>query len=157
MSSILKKLIFVVVFVLVTLVLPCILLLLFVDAANGFSVYVITYGAIIFAILGYVIASVRSMEKKLEDTMEEIKMQNAAIAYKLTNVDNEMAPPPAPQQPLVPEVTEVKEIKEEPAPVVDTSNIPLNPAEPLVMPTEKKAEKVEKVEKVADDGFDDFK
>ncbi len=145
MSSIIKKIIFVIAFVLITLVLPCILLLLFVDASNGFSVYVITYGAIIFAILGYIIASVRNMEKKLEETMEEIKMQNAAIAYKLTNVDNEMAPPSAPQQPVV------QEVKEEPAPLVDSSNIPLNPAEPLVMPTEKK------VEKVADDGFDDFK
>ena len=148
MSSIIKKILFVVAFVLVTLVLPCILLLLFVDAANGFSIYVITYGAIIFAILGYVIASVRSMEKKLEETMEAIKMQNAAIAYKLTNVDNEMAPLSVPQQPAV------QEVKEETAPVVDTSSIPLNPAEPLVMPTENK---VEKVEKVADDGFDDFK
>lgn len=143
MSSILKKLIFVIAFVLLTLVLPCVLLLLFVDSANGFSVYVITYGVIIFAVLGYVVASVRNMEKKLEETMEEIKMQNAAIAYKLTNVDNEIASTPAPQQPIV------QEIKEEP--VVDTSNVPLNPAEPLVMPTEKKTRKV------ADDGFDDFK
>ncbi len=143
MSSILKKLIFVIAFVLLTLVLPCVLLLLFVDSANGFSVYVITYGVIIFAVLGYVVASVRNMEKKLEETMEEIKMQNAAIAYKLTNVDNEIASTPVPQQPIV------QEIKEEP--VVDTSNVPLNPAEPLVMPTEKKTGKV------TDDGFDDFK
>lgn len=143
MNSILKRLVFVVIFVLATLVLPCVLLLLFVDSANGFSVYVITYGVIIFAVLGYVVAGVRNMEKKLEDTMEEIKMQNAAIAYKLTNVDNEIAPTPVPQQPIV------QEIKEEP--VVDTSNIPLNPAEPLVMPTEKKTGKV------TDDGFDDFK
>lgn len=143
MSSILKKLIFVIAFVLLTLVLPCVLLLLFVDSAKGFSVYVITYGVIIFAVLGYVVASVRNMEKKLEETMEEIKMQNAAIAYKLTNVDNELSVAPAPQQPIV------QEVKEEP--VVDTRNIPLNPAEPLVMPIEKKAEKV------ADDGFDDFK
>ena len=143
MNSILKRLVIVVIFVLATLVLPCVLLLLFVDSANGFSVYVITYGVIIFAVLGYVVAGVRNMEKKLEDTMEEIKMQNAAIAYKLTNVDNEIAPTPVPQQPIV------QEIKEEP--VVDTSNIPLNPAEPLVMPTEKKTGKV------TDDGFDDFK
>ena len=145
MISVVKKLLFVLAFVLVTLVLPCILLLLFVDASNNFSVYVITYGVIIFAILGYIIASVRGMEKKLEETMEEIKMQNAAIAYKLTNADNETAPPPAPQQPAA------EEVKEEPASAVDTSNIPLNPAEPLVITSEKKAEKV------ADDGFDDFK
>lgn len=145
MNSILKKLIFVIAFILLTLVLPCILLLLFVDSSTGFSVYVITYGVIIFGILGYVIAGVRSMEKKLEDTMEEIKMQNAAIAYKLTNVNSEMNV--APQQQAQQTVSE--EVKAEP--VVDTSNIPLNPAEPLVMPTENKEEKV------ADDGFDDFK
>ena len=143
MNSILKKSIFVIAFVLLTLVLPCVLLLLFVDAANGFSVYVVAYGVIIFAILGYVIASVRGMEKKLEETMEEIKMQNAAIAYKLTNVDSEISVAPAPQQ------TIAQKVKEEP--VVDARNIPLNPAEPLVMPTENKPEKV------ADDGFDDFK
>ena len=143
MNTILKKLVFVVIFVLATLVLPCVLLLLFVDSSNGFSVYVITYGVIIFAVLGYVVASVRNMENKLEETMEEIKMQNAAIAYKLTNVDNELSVAPAPQQPIV------QEVKDES--VVDTRNIPLNPAEPLVMPTENK------VEKVADDGFDDFK
>ncbi len=143
MSSILKKIIFVIAFVLLTLVLPCVLLLLFVDSSSSFSIYVITYGVIIFAVLGYVVASVRGMEKKLEETMEEIKMQNAAIAYKLTNVDNELSVAPAPQQPIV------QEVKEEP--VVDTSNIPLNPAEPLVMPTEKITRKV------ADDGFDDFK
>ena len=143
MSSIIKKVVFVIAFVLLTLVLPCVLLLLFVDSAKGFSVYVITYGVIIFAVLGYVVASVRNMENKLEETMEEIKMQNAAIAYKLTNVDNELSVAPAPQQPIV------QEVKEEP--VVDTRNIPLNPAEPLVMPVEKKTGKV------ADDGFDDFK
>lgn len=143
MSSIIKKVVFVIAFVLLTLVLPCVLLLLFVDSSNGFSVYVITYGVIIFAVLGYVVASVRNMENKLEETMEEIKMQNAAIAYKLTNVDNELSVAPAPQQPIV------QEVKDES--VVDTRNIPLNPAEPLVMPVEKKTGKV------ADDGFDDFK
>ena len=141
MNSILKKLVFVVIFVLATLVLPCILLLLFVDAANGFSVYVITYGTIIFAILGYVIASVRSMEKKLEATMEEIKMQNAAIAYKITNVDN-VANQNTVQHP---------EVAYSKAEANDLNNIPLNPPDPLVMPAEKP------VKKAVDDGFDDFK
>lgn len=146
MISIIKKIAFVIVFVLITLVLPCVVLLMFIDAAQNFAAYVITYGAIIFAILGYIIVSVHNMEKKLDETMEEIKMQNAAIAYKLTNVDNELAVSQVPQQQpiVVPQVT-----KDEP--VVDISNIPLNPAEPLVMPNVKKAEKV------ADDGFDDFK
>lgn len=141
MNSLLKKIIFIIAFVLLTLILPGVLLLMFVDATQGFSVFVIAYGIIIFAILGYVIASIRDMEKKLEETMEEIKMQNAAIAYKLTNNDSE--PVNAPQQPVINATVE-----ETP---VSTTNIPLNPAEPLVMPTQKT------VEKTVDDGFDDFK
>ena len=140
MNSLMKKTIFVVAFVLATLVLPGILLLLFVDAAQSFSIYVIAYGVIIFAILGYIVACVRNMEKKIEETMDEIKMQNAAIAYKLTkgNVElNNSVGQPASM------VTET--------PVVNKSNVPLNPAEPLVMP------EVKVDAKASDDGFDDFK
>ncbi len=141
MNSIMKKIIFVIVFVLLTLVLPGFLLLMFVDSSQNFSAYVVTYGVVLFAIFGYIAASVRNMEKKLEETMEEIKMQNAAIAYKLSNSDFELSN--APQQAVAPVVTEEA--------IIDTASIPLNPAEPLVMPTEKKTEKT------ADDGFDDFK
>ena len=66
MNPILKKVLFVIGFVLVTLVLPAVLLLMFVDATEGFSFYVITYGVILFAIFGYVIISVRNMEKKMD-------------------------------------------------------------------------------------------
>lgn len=142
MNSLMKKIVFVIAFVLLTLILPGVLLLLFVDASQNFSVFVIAYGVIIFAILGYIVASIRSMDKKIEETMEEIKMQNAAIAYKLTNVDNESIQAPI-QQPVV-NIPEEK--------VVNTANIPLNPAEPLVIPAEKKV-----TAKVTDDGFDDFK
>lgn len=146
MISIIKKLGFVVAFVLVTLVIPCIALLFFVDAAQNFAAYVITYGVIIFAILGYVVASVRNMEKKLEETMEEIKMQNAAIAYKLTNVGSDMS-----VEPMIAKNTDSPVTKAEPVVDASTATIPLNPAEPLVMPVTKKEEKA------PDDGFDDFK
>lgn len=145
MNPILKKIIFVVGFILATLILPAVILLLFVDAAQSFSVYVIAFGVIIFGILGYIVSSVREMEKKIETTMDEIKMQNAAIAYKLSNGNSEFAPAPQ-SQPAVPVATE-----ETPAEAVNSINIPLNPSEPLVMP------KVNKAPKVADDGFDDFK
>ena len=144
MNPVLKKIVFVVGFILATLVLPAFVLLLFVDASQNFSIYVVAFGVIIFAILGYIVSCVRDMEKKLESTMDEIKMQNAAIAYKLSsNMSEFNVPAPQPEQPQV----------EEPAqePAVDTTSIPLNPAEPLVMPTVKKAVKV------SDDGFDDFK
>ena len=87
------------------------------------------------------------MEKKIDETMEEIKMQNAAIAYKLSN--SSLAAVEEPQSYYTPVVN--KEIPVAAEVPVDTSNIPLNPAEPLEMP------KVKKVVKVSDDGFDDFK
>ena len=144
MNPILKKIIFVIGFILATLVLPAVILLLFVDAAQGFSVYVITFGVIIFGVLGYIVSSVRDMEKKVETTMKEIKMQNAAIAYKLSSNMDELNV--AVPQAAAPQVAEPVQ---QPAPA--TTNIPLNPSEPLVMPT------VKKTVKASDDGFDDFK
>lgn len=141
MNVILKKLLFVVAFILLTLFLPGIILLMFFDATNNFSVYVIVYGVVIFGILGYVVSCVRNMEKKIEETMNDIKMQNAAIAYKITNVDN-FANQNTVQQP---------EVAYSKAEAVSSNNIPLNPPDPLVMPAEKP------VKKAADDGFDDFK
>lgn len=141
MNALLKKVLFVICFILATLVLPAFVLLLFVDAATNFAVYVVAFGVIIFAILGYIVASIHNMEKKLEETMEEIKMQNAAIAYRLTNTGVEPVNVPV-QQP------EPIKVESEP---VNTANIPLNPAEPLIMPEKKETAKV------ADDGFDDFK
>ena len=71
-------------------------------------------------------------------------MQNAAIAYKISNNMDELNI--TNHQPVAPQVSEpVQE------PVVNTANVPLNPAEPLVMPT------VNKAAKASDDGFDDFK
>lgn len=144
MNSILKKIVFVVCFILLTLVLPAVVLLLFVDAAQGFSVYVITFGVIIFGVLGYIVSSVREMEKKVDTTMEEIKMQNAAIAYKLSNNTDEL-------KLAVPQATAPQAAEPVQETVPSSINIPLNPSEPLVMPT------VKKTVKVADDGFDDFK
>ena len=40
MNTVLKKIIFVIVFILATLILPGVLLLMFVDATQGFSVFV---------------------------------------------------------------------------------------------------------------------
>ena len=143
MNTVLKKIIFVIVFILATLILPGVLLLMFVDATQGFSVFVIVYAIIIFGILGYIVFSVRNMENKLENTMEEIKMQNAAIAYRLTSSDNEADNVPVQQT--------VKVEIESKDSAVDSTNIPLNPAEPLIIPTEKTQVKG------TDDGFDDFK
>ena len=130
----LKKALLVAAFVLATLIVPMFILLIFVDASMNISAYFIVYGLIIFSVLGYVIVSVRNMEKKLEDTLEEIKMQNAAIAHKLTNYDV------GHQSNDAKAVTDGASIK-------STASIPLNPAEPLVAPTKK----------VTADEFNDFK
>ena len=132
MNTIAKKIIFVIAFVLVTLVLPAVLLLLFVDATTHLSTYLVVFAVIIFAVMGYVVISVREMNKNLDSALNEIKMQNAAIAYKISNngieTDNTVGT------------------------VQNSLNIPLNPESPLVV-----TKKVQKQNKITDDGFDDFK
>lgn len=141
MNTIAKKIIFVIAFVLVTLVLPAVLLLLFVDATTHLSTYFVVFAVIIFAVMGYVVISVREMNKNLDSALNEIKMQNAAIAYKISNngieTDN-----------TVGTVQNVDEDKTE----ENSLNIPLNPESPLVV-----TKKVQKQNKITDDGFDDFK
>ncbi len=115
--SMVKKLIFTVVFVAVTLLVPGFILLMTVDASENFGAYVIVYGIILFAVFGYIVVSMHSLSSEINKVLEEIKMQNAAIAYKLTNTASEI------------KAEEV--VKEEP--VKDTSNVNLNPAEPLTI------------------------
>ncbi len=150
-----KKLIFVVCFVVLALIVPAIILLLFFDASANFSVFVVVFGIIIFSCFGYILATVKSMELKLVAALDEIKKQNAAIAYKISGSKIEFTdtvsavPAPAPQ---------VEKEKEEPA--VDTSKVTLNPAEPLVFTANKKVIKTNPEstdEKKFDEGYDDFK
>ncbi len=142
-----KKIIFTICFVLAVLVLPIIILLLFVDSSNSFGAYVIVFGIIIFAVFGYMLSCIISLEKNMKTTIEEIKMQNAAIAYKITSGNAQPLSAPAEAQ--------VK-AEEKSAPVTDTSNVPLNPAEPLVMPEKQKAPAREE-KKIVDDGYNDFR
>lgn len=141
MNTIAKKIIFVIAFVLITLVLPAVLLLLFVDATTHLSTYFVVFAVIIFAVLGYVVISVREMNKNLDSALNEIKMQNAAIAYKISNNGSET-------DNTVGTVQNDDEDKTE----ENNLNIPLNPESPLVV-----TKKVQKQNKIADDGFDDFK
>ena len=66
MNTIAKKILFVIAFVLVTLVLPAVLLLLFVDATTHLSTYLVVFAVIIFAVMGYVVISVREMNNNLD-------------------------------------------------------------------------------------------
>ncbi len=88
--SIGKKILFVALFIICALILPAVILIGFVDSVNYFSVYVIAYGIILFGIFGYIIVSVRSMSKELHDAVDEMKKQNAAIAYKLSSANFEV-------------------------------------------------------------------
>ena len=140
--SLKKKILLTIAFVVATLVIPAVILLLFVDALNYFAVYVVAFGVIIFLILGYIVISLFDIQNTLKSTVEELKMQNAAIAYKLTNGAPETVGDADTQNQVTNTTT-------------NNTKVNLNPAEPLVMPVIKKQSPVE--EKKMDDGFDDFK
>ncbi len=140
--SLKKKILLTLAFVVATLIVPIVLLLLFFDAMTSFSAYVVTFGIIIFAILGFIVISLIDIQITLKKTVEELKMQNAAIAYKLTNVMGDMS--------VDVEPSGLEEVQAE----TNTTKVNLNPADPLVMPVVKKQAPL--VEKKTDDGFDDF-
>lgn len=147
--SIKKKILLTIAFVVVTLIVPAVLLLLFVDALTSFAAYVVTFGVILFAILGFIVISLIDVQTTLKKTVEELKMQNAAIAYKLSN-NTDIGPVDV--NTATNEKTEVSTASNDTP--KDTSKINLNPADPLVMPIVKQQAPV--VEKKTDDGFDDF-
>lgn len=147
--SIKKKILLTIAFVVVTLIVPAVLLLLFVDALTSFAAYVVTFGVILFAILGFIVISLIDVQTTLKKTVEELKMQNAAIAYKLSNNTDIV---PVDVNTATNEKTEVSTASNDTP--KDTSKINLNPADPLVMPIVKQQAPV--VEKKTDDGFDDF-
>ena len=137
--SIVKKILFIALFIVCALVLPSLVLIGFVNADTNFSVYVITYGVILFGVFGYIIVSVKSMSKELHDAVEEMKKQNAAIAYKLTSGNFIVEDDIAPAAPIEVEFTPVAD-----APV---QKVNLNPADDFV---------AEAVSSKSNDDIDDF-
>ncbi len=139
--SIMKKVLFVVAFVFGALVLPALILLAFVDSTSYFAVYVITYAVILFAVFGYIVVSIKSMSKELHDAVEDMKKQNAAIAYRLTSAVEEYEPEDCSVnvQNTEPEINEQ----------VPAKKVNLNPADDFVADTVGKA--------IATDDIDDFK
>ncbi len=120
MKPMLKKLLFTAIFLICTLIIPLIVMFIFVDSDSGFIVYVMTFGIIIFSTLGYIVASVHQSSKEIHDAVEEMKLQNAAIAYKLTQVKND-------DSAIITEpVKDVESTEVEPPKKVN-----LNPADPL--------------------------
>ncbi len=135
--TLVKKLLLTAIFVAAVILIPGLILLLTVDATQDFSVYVVVYGIILFAIFGYIIVSIHSISKEIHDALEEMKMQNAAIAYKLTSADDKTV---AEDVKSVAEKT-VESVVEKPKQKTN-----LNPADPLTIDG-----------KVVSDNFGDFK
>ncbi len=127
--SLSKRIIFTAVFVVAALIIPLLLLIAFVDSTAHFSVYVLVFGIIIFASFGFILANIISVRKNVEEAMEELKIQNAAIAFKLTSVfkDN-----PEALDELMKQVNSTA--PDAPASQEDSAKVSLNPAEPLIMP-----------------------
>ena len=95
-------------FVAVTFAVPLVLLLAFVDA-NSISVYIVVFGTMFFASIGFLFAMLLKTKADIKEQIEEIKVQNAAIAYKLTEVKKQGGL----QQPVVEAKPEAKaEVKE---------------------------------------------
>ena len=86
-------------FALVTFAIPFIVLLIFVDA-DYISIYVTAFGSILALALGFIVALILSVKKNLLAVVEEIKVQNAAIAFKLSKTDLNVSAAPAQQEPL---------------------------------------------------------
>ncbi len=128
--SLSKRIIFTAVFVVVALVIPLLLLIAFVDSSAHFSVYVLVFGVIIFGSFGFILANIVSIRKNVETAMEELKIQNAAIAFKLTSVfkDNPEALDELLKQVNTPAPAEEPKTRDV------TSKVSLNPADPLIMP-----------------------
>ncbi|MBR2876845.1 MAG: hypothetical protein IKC01_06885 [Clostridia bacterium] len=73
------------IFVLVTLVIPLVLLLAFVDA-NNLSVYIVVFGVMFFGSIGFLLAMLFKTKSDIKEQIEEIKVQNAAIAFRLAEM-----------------------------------------------------------------------
>ena len=152
--SVKKKILLTVAFVLATLVIPAVLLLLFVDALTSFAAYVVTFGIIIFAILGFIVISLIDINLTLKKTIDELKLQNPTIVCKVSNSTETPAGVAVTAGSASEKVEETKKSDGTPN-IINTTKVNLNPAEPLVMPAVKKHAPVV-AEKKSDDGFDDF-
>lgn len=149
MNNTIKKIIGIIVFLAIVFV-PLFLILLFVDELHAFNATVIYIGVVIFTIWGYMIISMRNMTREVHDAVESMKMQNAAIAYKLTMAEKISEFETKSDKDKKGKGKNDKSDKDEDK--VDIMKINLNPEEPL-FPTKKKGNKSKKI----DDNYDDFK
>ncbi len=73
------------VFVLITLVVPLVLLLALVDV-NNLSVYIVVFGLMFFGSIGFLVAMLLKTKSDIQEQIEEMKVQNAAIAFRLSEM-----------------------------------------------------------------------
>jgi cytoskeletal protein RodZ len=144
--SLLKKIITTLILTAAIILIPAGILVSTVNADNDFSLYILVYFFIIIALCGYIVVSVHSSSKEIRDALDEMKMQNAAIAYKLTNsnVNDEETEEVFKKKSSKKQKDKKETVEKEEK--VDTSNVNLNPADPLMIDG-----------KVVSDNFDDFK
>ena len=133
-----KIILTVVIFVFAALVIPLILLLLLVSAENV-GIYVLVFGIIFFASIGLILALLLSMRKELLAAMEELKVQNAAIAYRLSKNGKDAGAEPV--------NTESADLTKK----EDTSSVNLNPETSFDFSKVKTEKKI-----VKEESFDDF-
>ena len=138
-----KKILGIIIFLAIVFVPMCLILLFTPDDQFMFDSFVIYFAIVLFSIFGYIIISIRSMSKELHEAVESMKMQNAAIAYKLTNGDKKGK-----------KNKDVDDDEEEKKEKVDIRKVNLNPEVPLVPDKDKK--KNNKTKKI-DDNYDDFR
>lgn len=110
-----KIALFVLIFVLVTMAIPLVLLLAFVDA-NNISVYIVVYGIMFFGSIGFMIAMLFKTKSEIQEQIEELKVQNAAIAFRLTEMKKQGGM--VQQTPAA----KLEEVKEEPKEKFDDFN-----------------------------------
>ena len=146
--SLLKKIISTLILTAAIILIPAIILVSTVNLQNenNFALAILVYFFIIIALCSYIVISVHSISNEIRDALDEMKMQNAAIAYKLTNsnVNDEETEEVFKKKSNKKQKDKKETVEKEEK--VDTSNVNLNPADPLMIDG-----------KVVSDNFDDFK
>ncbi len=83
--SLKKKILTVAIYVLVALIIPAVILLIFVDSSESY-IYLLVFSAIIFTTFGIIIMQINSIKADVNKSLEELKVQNAALAFRFSQI-----------------------------------------------------------------------
>ena len=81
-------------FALITFVIPMVLLLALINV-TAYSIYYIVIGVAAFASFGFLFAMLLKIKSDISEQIEELKVQNAAIAYRLSEIKKQADKLPA--------------------------------------------------------------